>query len=155
MREMLINKLHQYMRENNPDLLLQLEEESKVTQYLSDKLSAIEPLLQSQDEDQPAYIMEEACMDILTQDLRPSKYNYISQILQEDFAAPYQRLQQSGILQFEIINIITYCQPVFDETGFTQENENSRELQYSITGAINEYFEMNSAKENLPNSGQV
>ena len=143
MQDILINKLHQYLRENNPDVLLQLEEEGKVTEYLSNKIKLVDALLQEADKKQPAYIIEEACMDILTEDLRPSKYHYICGILEEEFEATYRLLQSSGTLQFEVINMIKYCQPLFDAVGFTLENEDSRELQYSVTGAIAEYLESN------------
>lgn len=143
MQDILIYKLHQYIRENNPDLLLQLEEDSKVTEYLSNKISTVDELLNQLDKGQPAYIIEEACMDILTQDLRPSKFNYICGILEEEFEATYTRLQNSGTLQFEVINLINHCQPVFDIIGFTEENEDNRELRYTITGAIREYLESN------------
>ena len=143
MQDILIHKLHKYIRENNPDLLLQLEEDNKVTEYLSNKISTADGLLEQLDKEQPAYIIEEASMDILTQDLRPSKFNYICNILQEEFEATYQQLQKSGMLQFEVINLINHCQPVFDTIGFTEENEDNLELQYNITGAISEYLESN------------
>ena len=143
MEEILIKKLHDYIRENNPDILVQLEEEKKVTEYLSDRIKLVDGLLQQAGTKQPSYIIEEACMDILTEDLRPSKYHYICAILEEEFEATYRRLQNSGTLQFEIINLVKYCQPLFDAVGFTLENEDSRELQYSVTGAIAEYLESN------------
>jgi hypothetical protein len=143
MQEILLKRLHDYIRENNPDMLIQLEEEKKVTEYLSDKIKLVDGLLQESDSTQPAYIIEEACMDILTEDLRPSKYHYIRAILEEEFEAIYRRLQNSGTLQFEVINLVKYCQPLFDAVGFTSENEDNRELQYSVTGAIAEYLESN------------
>ncbi|KAA9038703.1 DUF1896 domain-containing protein [Ginsengibacter hankyongi] len=142
MQKILIKKLHDYIRENNPDILVQLEEEKKVTEYLSDKIKLVDGLLQETGK-QPAYIIEEACMDILTEDLRPSKYHYIYGILEEEFEATYRRLQNSGTLQFEVINLIKYSQPLFDAVGFTLENEDNRELKYSVTGAIAEYLESN------------
>lgn len=149
MQEILINKLHEYIRENNPDMLLQLEEDSKVTEYLSNKISTIDGLLEQLDKEQPAYIIEEACMDILTQDLLPSKFNYICGILEEEFEATYHQLHESGMLPFEVINLINHCQPVFDTIGFTDENEDNRELQYSITGAIGEYLDRTSENESV------
>lgn len=143
MEEILIKKLHEYIRENNPDLLLQLEEDNKVTEYLSNKISTVDALLEQLDKKQPAWIIEEACMDILTQDLRPSKFNYICGILEEEFEATYHQLHESDMLQFEVINLINHCQPVFDTIGFTEENEDNRELQYNIMGAISEYLESN------------
>ena len=155
MQEILIHKLHQYIRENNPDLLLQLEEDNEVTEFLSNKISTVDGLLNQLDKGQPAYIIEETCMDILTQDLRPSKFNYICTILEEVFEASYQQLHESGMLQFEVINLINHCQPVFDTIGFTEENEDNWELRYTITGAISEYLEGKSEKENLSVGRQV
>ena len=83
MQHTLINKLHEYIRENNPDLLFLLEENRKVTEYLSDKISTVSALIKQMDIGEPAYIIEDACMDVLTKDLRPSKFNYISNLLQE------------------------------------------------------------------------
>src|ERR1019366_1407976 len=99
MQAILIDKLHRYLKQNNPDLLLQLEDEGKVTEYLSNKIKIVDALLDQQDTKQPSYIIEEACMDILTQDLLPSKYHYICGILEEEFTATYRQFQKSGTLQ--------------------------------------------------------
>ena len=150
MKEILINKLHEYIRENNPDVLLQLEEDSKVTEYLSDKVSTVNALLNQLDKRQPGYIIEDACMEAMTQDLRPSKYNYICNILEEEFADKYQQLQQSGTLKFEVINLIRRCESVFEDLNFSKENEDNRFTGYVITGCISEYFENGiSEQENV------
>jgi len=141
MKEILIKKLHEYIRENNPDLLLQLEEDRKVTEYLSNKISIVDALLNQQDKEQSAYIIEEVCMDILTEDLRPSKFNYICAILEEEFYTTYQQLHKSGTFQFEVTNLIKYCQPFFDALGFTDENEDDRNLKHVVIGRISEYLE--------------
>ena len=65
MQQTLMNKLHEYIRENNPDLLFQLEEDGKVTEYLSDKISTVSVLIKQMDIGQPAYIIEDACMDVI------------------------------------------------------------------------------------------
>jgi hypothetical protein len=78
MQETLKHRLHEYIRQNNPDVLLALEEKGNVTKYLLDKVNSISDLLvQLKSENKPAYIIEEACMDVLTKELKPSKYNYI------------------------------------------------------------------------------
>jgi len=140
MEEILIKKLHEYIRENNPDLLLHLEEESKVTEYLSNKVNSVDKLI-TRYKGQPEYIIEEACMSALTQDLRPSKFNYIKGILEEEFENRYQLFLDSGTLQFEVINIIHHCKKVFDTIAFTEDNDDSPELRYIITGTISEYLE--------------
>ncbi|HUZ57809.1 MAG TPA: DUF1896 family protein [Hanamia sp.] len=141
MKKNLANKLLEYIRENNPDLLFQLEEDRKVTEYIMDKISTVSALIRQIDNGEPAYIIEDACMDILTQDLRPSKFNYISNVLEEDFADTHHQLQESGTLKFEVINIIGLCQSVFEDLNFSEENEANQFLRYAIIGTIKEYFQ--------------
>lgn len=141
MQDILTDQLYKYLEQNNPDILIALEDESAVSKYLSDKVSTIDSLVaQSQSEGNPAYIVEETCIEILTGDLRPSKFIYICAVLEEDFETTYHQLQQSGTLSFEAINMISECKPVFDEIGFTEENENSRQLRYIIMATISEYL---------------
>lgn len=142
MQEVLIQKLHQYLTENNPDLLITLQQEEDVSDYVKEKVAAIAPIL---DEllaaNTPAYLMQERCMDELTKELRPSKFNYLISILEEEFEPDYNRLKEGGLLTYEVINLIESCTPVFETLGFTEENENDRHLHYAITGAVKEYFE--------------
>lgn len=150
MQQALITKLHEYIRENNPDLLLQLEEDGKVTEYLSDKISTVSALIKQTENGKPAYIIEDACMDVLTQDLRPSKFNYISNLLQEEFESAYNQLQESGTLKSEVINLINQCQSVFEDLNFSNENEDNQFLRYAIIGSISEYLEgVTSENENV------
>ena len=138
--EQLMEKLRLYMQENNPDVLLQLEEQGEVTKYLNNKMSTVEELLNNP-ESQPEYIIEELCMEILTVELRPSKFNFICNILEEEFEPCFIKLRNSGLIWFEAVNLITHCKPVFEEFGFTIENEDDRYLRYNIIGAISEYLE--------------
>ena len=155
MQQTLMNKLHEYIRENNPDLLFQLEEDKKVTEYLSDKISTVSALIKQTENGKPAYIIEDACMDVLTQDLRPSKFNYISNLLQEEFEPTYNQLQESGTLKFEVINLINQCQSVFEDLNFSDENEDNQFLRYAILGTIGEYLEsVTSGNENVKDGVQ-
>ena len=141
MQELLKNKLHQYISENNPDLLLSLQEKNKTTSYISDKVSEISALINElSTANTPAYIVEEVCMDALTKDLRPSKYNYISNILEEEFEFAYLQFQKSGTLLYEVLNLINQCEPCFEALGFIEENEDKRELHYAVAGTIDKYL---------------
>lgn len=140
MKEILFQKLHQYIRENNPDILLPLEEERKVTAYLQNKISTVEALLEEL-QGQPIYIIEERCMEALTEDLRPSKFNYIKKILEEEFDDSYKRFIESGTLMFEGVNLVTFCQPMFEAVDFTEDNEDNSDIKNIITGSIAEYLD--------------
>lgn len=150
MQQALITKLHEYIRENNPDLLFQLEEDGKITEYLTDKIITVSALIKQTENGKPAYIIEDACMDVLTQDLRPSKFNYISNLLQDEFESTYNQLQESGAIKFEVINLINQCQSVFDDLNFSNKNEDNQFLRYAILGTISEYLEgVTSESENV------
>lgn len=95
MQEILIAKLYEYILQNNLDLLLTLQEKNNVESYLKEKMSSIDTLLtELMAEEVPAYIIEERCMDILTADLRPSKYNYLTSVLEEEFGSDYSRIKK-------------------------------------------------------------
>jgi len=142
MQQVLIAKLHDFLIQNNIDLLITLQTESKVSSYLKDKVNSLGPLVDELlAESTPAYIIRERCMDELTKDLRPSRFNYLISVLDEEFETDYSRFEESGILTYEVINLIEVCKPVFEALGFTVENEDDRHLRYAITGAVKEYLE--------------
>jgi hypothetical protein len=137
MEGILIKKLLEFISENNPELLFQLEEDGKVAKYLSNKIHMLGNLVNN---DQPEYIVLDICMDLLTHDLRPSRYNYICTTLEEEFPAIHQQLQKVGILKFEVINLVSQCYSVFTTLSLSEENESDRFLRYAIIAAIGEYF---------------
>lgn len=147
MQEILIGKLYQYILQNNLDLLIALQEKGNVDSFLKEKMSSIKTLLnQLINENSPAYLIEERCMDVLTQDLRPSKYTFLTSVLEEEFESEYSQLKENGILPYEVFNLIKICNPVFEGIGFSRANENDRNLRYAIIGAIQEYFSEQSVK---------
>jgi Domain of unknown function (DUF1896) len=154
MQGILITNLYQYLRENNPDILLELEETGSVTTYLSNKVSTADLLYdQLSKEGRPTYIIEELCMNFIAEDLRPSRYNYILNIFEIDFEKKYDEFTKAGLLTYEVSNMVKYCQSVFDDLNFSEENEDNRFLRYAITGVINEYLN-NVKSENVSNELQ-
>lgn len=155
MKEILIGKLLEYIRDNNPDILFALEAEDKLRSWLYDKAYSAEPLIQQLKNDkQPDYIIQETCLDEITRDLRPSRYNYILNILEQEFGKDYDLLVQSGLLQHETINMISYCNSTFDDLRFAEENEDNQFIRYAITGAVSEYLESNRVDETVSNELQ-
>jgi hypothetical protein len=142
MMQILIEKLRSYIIQNNLDLLLSLQQDFNVTRYLEDKVAGVEDQMNRWiAEGKPQYVIEELCLDELTRDLRPSKFNYIKGILEEEFLQTYEHFREMGVMTYEIINLIEATKPVLEHLGFTEENEESRELRYAIIGAIQEYLE--------------
>ena len=142
MQTFLIDKLRSYLVENSPDVLLGLQQELSVTRYLEDKVFMVMPMVeQLLAEGKPQYIIEELCLNELTKDLRPSRFLYIRGILEDEFLQTYERFRELGVLTYETVNLIEACQAVFEHLGFTEENEDDRNLRYAITGTIGEYLE--------------
>ena len=137
MRDILIRKLHDYLLLNNPDILIYFQQEGDATQYLEEKVQALDDLPQQLlAEGKPAYIVEEICMDELTKEFRPSRYNYLLSVLEDDFQAEYSQWRQSGILTYEIINLLQPCNAVFELLNFSEENEDDQKLRYAIIRTI-------------------
>ncbi|RTL60093.1 MAG: hypothetical protein EKK37_04415 [Sphingobacteriales bacterium] len=155
MKEILISKLFDYIRDNNPDIVFALEAEDKLRYWLYDKISGVEGLIKDlKKSGQPDYIIEETCMDDMTKELRPSRYNYIINLLEHEFEKDYNQLIQSGLLQHEVVNMIGYCHSVFDDLKFSEETEGNRFTYYAIAGAISEYLESNRVNETVSNELQ-
>ena len=155
MKEILIGKLLEYIRDNNPDILFALEAADKLRLWLYSKADSVQSLWQQMETDkQPAYIIEEACLNELTRELRPSRYKYIINLLEQEFEPKYKLLQQSGLLKHEAENMISYCDSVFNDLKFSEANEDNRFIRYAICGAISEYLDSNRVNENVSNELQ-
>lgn len=142
MQDRLKEKLWAYIAHNNPDLMLNLQQDFAVTHYLEEKVNGIQFLTsQLQAENKPGYVIEELCMEELTKDLHPSEFNYIQGVLEDEFEEDFLRLKESGLLTYEIINLITESETVFETLGFMQDIEQDRMLRYAIAGTIRQYME--------------
>ncbi|WP_163408124.1 DUF1896 family protein [Flavobacterium ajazii] len=141
MEELLKEKLWFYIIHNNPDLMFTLQEDYSVLDYLNEKINGIKFLLDDMLSDgTPKYIIEEICLNILTEDLKPSRFLYIRSLLSDEFEKTYVDFQESGILTFEVINLMESCKPIFETIGFTKENEEDLALRNALIGQIADYL---------------
>ncbi|WP_293299836.1 DUF1896 family protein [Pedobacter sp. UBA4863] len=142
MQQLLIEKLGSYISINNPDLLASLQESYSLRQYLEDKVEGIAPYMGSLLSEQHArHTIIELCMARLTEELKPSKYNYLYVIMAEEFEEAFARFSRMGVLTYELLNMLEPCLPVFEKHGFSTANQESRELRYEITGTMVIYLE--------------
>lgn len=141
MEDLLKEKLWFYIIHNNPDLMFTLQEEYGVLEYLNEKVSSVKSILEDLlSEGTSGYIIEEICLNILTEDLKPSRFTYIRSLLSEEFEKTYAVFQESGILTYEVINLMESCKPVFETLGFTKENEEDPSLRNALIGQIANYL---------------
>jgi|SRR5690348_14713827 len=141
MQSMLMEKLWAYIVHNNPDLMLSLQESYSVSRYLEEKVNAVMPMVaQLLDEGRPQYIIEELCFNDMTEELKPSRYQYVRSIIEEEFNADYERMKESGTLTYEVLNLIEACKGIFSDFNFNSENEANRHLRYAIIGQVHDYL---------------
>ncbi|MEP7372320.1 MAG: DUF1896 family protein [Chitinophagaceae bacterium] len=142
MQELLIRKLHDYLGDNHPDLLIKLQSEGKVLDYLKGKITSVDSMMMELIRtDTDPYFIEELCMFSLTADLRPSRYNCVKEIFEEEFKNEYLMYYEMGILRFELVNMVESLHSIFDALNFSEANAESRLLRYAICGAIQNYIE--------------
>ena len=99
MKTLLTGKLHNYMVQHHTDLLIALQEEHRLEHYLKQKVESVsDQLAQLQQDKRPAYVIEALCLEELTRDLRPSRFNYMRELLESEFETHFRRMNQSGIL---------------------------------------------------------
>lgn len=68
-----------------------------------------------------------------------ARYDYVAQVLEDDFLAHYLRFSEAGILPYELHNLTAECGHLLDEFEFEQD-EDSRLLRYAILTAIDDYL---------------
>jgi len=126
-----------YLLQNNPDILIFFQSEPEAAEYVKEKVESLDDMPeQLVAQGKPAYIVEEICMDQLTKEFRPSRYNYLLSVLEEDFYSEYLRWEQSGNLSLEVISILGSCSHVFDSLNFSEDNEDDRKIRYAIIRAV-------------------
>lgn len=141
MEDILKEKLWFYIIHNNPNLMFTLQEEYSVTDYLNKKVNGVKSIMEDMlSEGTPQYIIEEICLNVLTEDLKPSRFIYIRSLLAEEFEKTYTTFHESGILTLEVINLMESCKEVFETIGFTNENEENPTLKNALIGQIADYL---------------
>lgn|GEM_PF-2661867 len=136
MEQILIRRLHSYIIQNNPELLLSLEGESLVSEYLSQKVATVKTLLDRLLEDNTdPYLIEEECLSVLTHDLRPSKFHYICNLLKNELPATYKHLQENGLLTYAVSEIVSCYIDLFEEHRFS-ESEDTTLLDEALTAEL-------------------
>lgn len=122
-----------FLDENYPSLLLDLQEEGRVTSWIEEQCSVI-----GETTDEAEFFLA------LCRELGVSQYNYIQAILEEDFPGDHQRLLSAGVLKFELINISLCCAEVFNAIPLTEEKEDIQPLRLAVTGVISDYLYQSS-----------
>lgn len=130
-----------YILKNNPELVLNQMEGYSFAQLIHDKMAQIRPVIkQLLTDGVPKYLVSEICHTKLIAEFKPSKFNYIKEILETEFPDENYMLKDAGILTYEVVNLIQICTPVFMSFGFDEDNEDNRFLRYAIIAEVHDYL---------------
>ena len=141
MQHRLKQKFWAHIVVNNPALIIELESDDHLSAYLDNKIESVLPLLeQLTSEGKADYITEELCIHQLVADMRPYRYNYLWNVLEQEFTKTFKNWEQNGILSYELINLQQYCKNTFDALDFNMDDAYEDDIYYAITGMIDEYL---------------
>ncbi len=141
MQDILFKKLHSYICEHNPELVINLNADFSLRRYLEEKVMGITDLIEAGlKEGQPDYIIQELCLEAMTRDLRPSIFLYLRNLIKEEFKGDYLMMRENGTLTQETINTLYFSKPLFEDYGFSEENESDPTLRLAVITAIDEYL---------------
>lgn len=141
MEQELKELLWKYISENNPELMYELQERYGTTSYLEGKVAPVmEQAHTLLDGGTPWVTVKETLLRQLTEDLRPSRFNYIKEVLEAEFPIEYEALRQTAVLTFEVINMMEGCAPLFEAFDFSEGTEDNRKLRHAIIGEIHDYL---------------
>ncbi len=141
MYQHLKEKLWSFIVHNNPDLMFNLQDDYRVTEYLETKISQVMPTaMKLLEQGKEGYAILELCMNEMTAELKPSRYHYIAALVKEEFPEEFVRLREAGLLSYETVNLVDHCKETFDVSGFCEQNFSDKIIKEQITGKILDYF---------------
>lgn len=141
MEATLLENFRVYLVNNNPELVLMNVERYSLSRYISDKMEQVRPLMKRLlEEGHPGYLVSLICHSKLIEGLRPSKANYIKEILESDFPTENFRMKEYGVLTYGVVNLIELCEPLFQAYSFNEENLLSQLLRCDVVSVVHDYL---------------
>jgi hypothetical protein len=126
-----------YIRENNPDLLQQLDEDDALHAWVIEKIREVEMVL---GDAKAACMPDTEYVDLMTADLKPSKFHYMRDLLEDQFSEDFDQLLQAGTLRADIIQMIAACGNLFEEMPLREIVEENVQLDYAVKRVISNYL---------------
>jgi len=134
-------KLWAFITQNNPDLMFTLQEGYSVTTYLEDKITKVMPMVMDfLAEGKEGHAIEELALLEMTKELRPSKFNYIKDVLASEFPSEHGKFREAGVLTYECINMIEACNDLYLSFDFSEANQKDIRLRHAIIARIHDYL---------------
>lgn len=126
-----------YIKENNPDLLVQLEQDDALHQWVVEKIQEVELVLNHA---KPTKLTDAAFMEIFASDLQPARFRYIKDLLETEFSDIYERMLEAGTLNYEMVNMVSACRYLFEDMPLIDDMVNPQ-LDHAVANVINDYLQ--------------
>jgi len=141
MENILKEKLWEYIIHNNPELMYKLQEQYGVTEYLDQKVKSVIALADEMaSECTPGEIIEEICLNVLTAELKPSRFTYLRSLLLEEFNTTYVDFANTGTLTYEVLNLMEAYSELFETNGFTAGSQTDPNFKNTLIQKISDYL---------------
>ncbi|SEW16075.1 hypothetical protein [Chitinophaga arvensicola] len=140
MVDILLGQFKEHLQAHYPDYALALQANNLFSRYLDDCRGFVTPYVNTliqQGADQSTIL--KLGIEAMAQSLGPSKYDYLQSIVATKFGTWADKLREAGILQYEIMNLITLCEPIMESYGFDYLDSPHGQFEKQIVVAILEY----------------
>lgn len=141
MKEKIKESLLGFLQENYPEIVLLFSERGTLSQYLDDRVNLIEPLIDEliQQGDHQQQIIDLSIAE-LTASFGPSKFNYLKQVMSEEFPQEYEQFEQVGVLRSELTNMIVVCGNAFDAFEFSEQTLDDHFMRHMVIAEMHDYL---------------
>lgn len=143
-------RLWKYIIKQNPELMFSLQEDYAAVPYINEKINSIKSQLKTWEKiGYPEPSIHLLAMEVLTSDLKPSRFQFISNILKNKFPVHYNQYKSQGILAYKTISLVELCKEAFDSIRFSEAHFNSKRFKEAISGIIRKQILLNNAHQSL------
>lgn len=137
MKQKLQGLLLGYIRENNPGLFKQLQEDDGLHAWIMEKIAEVELVLNAS---MPSPT-EKDFMDLMAVDLHPSRFRFVRDLFETEFTDMYEQMRKAGTLQYELLSMVALCHHLFDEMPF-EEGIDNPQLDHAVACVMGEYLQI-------------
>ena len=141
MEAVLLERFSAYVVDHHPELVMKSPVEYPLSQWVRERMTAVLPTLKFlQDKGAPVHVVIATCMEELTRDLRPSKADYLSEVLAKEFPREQRTMVQARTLTYNVVELIRHCDEVLQNFGFRESNVGSTLLRHAVIAEVAEYL---------------
>ena len=84
--------------------------------------------------------VEEMALRSMTTELRPSRFLYLKEVLEEEFPKETEEFIEAGVLTYELVNLIDHCKGTLDQFSFSEAERDNRKLRFAVIADIAAYL---------------